>query len=150
MFSSELAAVRRHLCASRRQHLRHVAQVGGERQQGDHAEEDQEDAAFGQNQEGADVVPVPDVLHLLVLVLLHQVAVLVPLRGLERIVLIHLRSGGEKSKNKTAVTEISIQRTGKLGVKYGKESGFIKRISFQNKATVSNDQKDEHKIRKNF
>lgn len=83
--------MRRHHGDARRQRLCHVAQVGGEREQSDHAEADDGDAAAGQHQQGVDVVPVMDVLHLLLLILLDQVAVLRPLRDLECI-FVHLLS----------------------------------------------------------
>lgn len=103
--SFELAAVRQHPGGPRclRLRLRQVAQVDGEGEQGEYAQPDEEDAAFGQHQEGANVVPVADVLHFLLIVLLHQVAVLGSLWDLECI-LIHLHSGGEKrTKQKKTV-----------------------------------------------
>lgn len=72
----------------------HVAQVGSESEQGKHAEADEDHAAPGQHQEGVDVVAVTHVLHLLLVLLLHQVAVLPSLVDLER-VFAHLRSESE-------------------------------------------------------
>lgn len=91
MSSSKLPTARRHHGEARRQRLGDVAEVGGEREQSEHAEADEEDAAPGQNQQRVDVVSVTDVLDLVLLLLLDQVTVLVPLRDLERI-LIHLHS----------------------------------------------------------
>ncbi len=97
MSSSELSAVCGHLGETWRQRLSHVAQVGGEREQSEHANADEGDAASGEHQQGVDVVSVTDVLHLLLVLLLHQVAVLGPLRDLERI-LIHLQSDTQKTE----------------------------------------------------
>ena len=101
MSSSEFSAVRRHLSEGRGQRLGHVGQVGGESEQGEDAEADEEDAASGQHQEGADVVSVTDVLHLPLVLLLHQVAVLGPRRDLKR-VLVHLRSATKTQTEPTS------------------------------------------------
>lgn len=108
MSSSELPAVCRHQSDARRQRLGHVTQVGGEREQSEHGEADEDDAAPGEHQQGVDVVSVTDVLHLLLVLLLHQVAVLGPLRDLER-TLTHLHS--ETGHRKQRELECSLQIT---------------------------------------
>lgn len=68
-----------------RQSLCHVAQVGGEKEQGKYSQADEDDDAPGQHQQGVNVVPVADILRLLAVLVLDQVAVLHPLCNLESI-----------------------------------------------------------------
>lgn len=82
----ELATACGHQGSSWRQRLCHVAQVGGEKEQGKYGQADEGDAAPGQHQQGVNVVSIADILRLLAVLILDQVAVLHPLCNLESLV----------------------------------------------------------------
>lgn len=81
----ELATACSHQGNPWRQRLCHVAQVGGEKEQGKYSQADEGDEAPGQHQQGVNVVSIADILRLLAVVVLDQVTVLHPLCNLESI-----------------------------------------------------------------
>lgn len=89
MLPSELATACGHQGSAWPRRLCHVAQVGGEKEQGKHGQADEDDAAPGEHQQGVNVVSIADIQRFLAVLVLDQVAVLHPLCDLENI-LTHL------------------------------------------------------------
>lgn len=96
MTSLELATACGHQGSTWRQRLCHVAQVGGEEEQGKYSQADEGDEAPGQHQQGVNVVSMADILRFLAVLVLDQGAVLHPLCNLESI-FIHLPSAEVKT-----------------------------------------------------
>lgn len=90
----ELATASGHQSSPWRQRLCHVAQIGGEKEQGKYSQADEDNEAPGQDQQWVNVVPIADILRLLAVLILDQVAILHPICNFESI-FTHLPSAEE-------------------------------------------------------